>query len=89
MTEIKKCVCGGEPKLMHGPGDYWVECTKCHAMSEMHTMDERSIAEWNEMVEEHKPFKCPYSETIVWCDRRDENGDNIVCDSCPVILRGE
>ena len=50
MTEIKKCVCGGEAKLMHGPGDYWVECTKCHAMSEMHTMDEKSISEWNEKV---------------------------------------
>lgn len=35
-----------------------------------------------------KPFRCPYSDTKVWCNRREnEDKDRMACDSCPIILR--
>lgn len=34
-----------------------------------------------------KSFKCPYSDSTVWCNRRDnEKTDKMACDSCPIIL---
>lgn len=52
MTELKSCpFCGGVAKLMHGP-DNWVECTRCHASSSMHTMIVIAIKEWNRRVKE-------------------------------------
>lgn len=32
-------------------------------------------------------FRCPYSDSKVWCDRRESEDDNtIVCDSCDIIV---
>jgi len=37
---------------------------------------------------EDKPFRCPYADTKVWCNRRaNEDEDRMACDSCPIILR--
>lgn len=53
MTELKPCpFCGSQAKIMHGPGDSWVECMGCHCMSEMHTMESRAVEDWNRRVME-------------------------------------
>lgn len=31
---------------------------------------------------------CPYSNTKVWCDKRDEDDDNMICDCCLIIING-
>lgn len=51
--DLKPCpFCGSQAKIMHGPGDDWVECMGCHCMSEMHTMESRAIEKWNRRVKE-------------------------------------
>lgn len=50
---LKPCpFCGSQAKIMHGPGDDWVECMGCHCMSEMHTMESRAVEDWNRRVSE-------------------------------------
>ncbi len=50
-TELKPCpFCGGDAKLQHIMGEYWIECRGCEAETTFTVTEDGAAKRWNRRV---------------------------------------